>query len=124
MANSAGLWTAVNSIMLFRQTDPNHAHRIVRSRRYLSLRIFRLGIPKQRRIVMEPGVMIDLGDLPVTDGQRVMLASHGGWILGEQHTIGAIRGYRAVLFGNDHFVGGHHVLARYIRNHNFLASLR
>ncbi len=69
--------------MLFGKVDPYHSHRIVGTRRDSRFRVFRFRIPKQVGIVIEFRILDYTYDLPITNGQRIMLAAARTGILGD-----------------------------------------
>ena len=93
---------AMDAIMLLRQIEPRHAHRIIGAG--LQQMILRgvAHIPKQLGIIVEIRIAADALDRPCADGQRIMLAAHGRRELGDQPAIGSIGAQHPVRLIDHH----------------------
>src|SRR5579883_3569524 len=78
---------AVNAVMAFGEAHPDDADRVVRSGWNFRARIVRTRVPEELRVVVEPGIVLNGGDLPHADGQRIVFAAHGGRVLGDDCAV-------------------------------------
>src|SRR5580700_8935402 len=76
----------VNTIMLFRQIDPNDANRIPRPRLDGRLLIRRVRVPEETRVVMKRRVMSYSVDLPGPNRKRIVFAANGRYVIGQNLT--------------------------------------
>src|SRR3954466_9128841 len=60
-----GLGRSVNSVMLFREIDPNDADGIIRARVDGRLLVGSLGVPEEVGVVVEDRIAADAADFPI-----------------------------------------------------------
>src|ERR1700730_1773278 len=61
------LGCTVDPVVIYRKTNPDHTHGIIRAGMDFRCRIFLIGIPEQLRVVKEPRIAFDARDLPCPD---------------------------------------------------------
>src|ERR1039458_5154976 len=85
----------MDPIMFFREADPRCAGWTVGARREYCFRLFRVRVPEVLRVIIEPRIVQNARDGPMTNRQRIVHAANRGGILHQFLVASAVRDYRA-----------------------------
>ena len=85
----------MDSIMFFREADPRCAGGTVRARREHRFGLFRVRVPEVLRGIVEPRIVHNARDGPMTNRQRIVHAAYRGRILRQLLVASALGDYRA-----------------------------
>src|ERR1017187_1526045 len=88
-----------NVLSRARSTLPRRARTVppgsVRARRQYGFRLFRVRVPEVLRVIIEPRIVQNARDGPLTNRQRIVRVANGGRILRQFLVAGAVGGYSA-----------------------------
>jgi hypothetical protein len=84
----------MDSIMFPGEADPYGAGGVSRAGREYRCRLLRVRVPEEFRVIVEPRIVHDARDGPISNRQRIVRAADGGRLLHQFLVVRAVGDYR------------------------------